>query len=46
MSIVVHGQHLDELRAAAGQSSRWRFLTPDDWLNAHPFSLSKLARAT
>jgi predicted ferric reductase len=40
VSIVVEGQHLEELSAAAGQFFRWRFLTPDHWLNAHPFSLS------
>jgi ferredoxin-NADP reductase len=40
VSIVVEGQHLEELRAEAGQFFRWRFLTPDHWLNAHPFSLS------
>jgi predicted ferric reductase len=38
--IHVEGQHLDELRAEPGQFFRWRFLTPDHWLNAHPFSLS------
>jgi ferredoxin-NADP reductase len=35
-----HGLHLEELRAEAGQFFRWRFLTPDNWLTAHPFSLS------
>jgi predicted ferric reductase len=40
VSIVVEGRHLDELEAEAGQFFRWRFLTPDHWLNAHPFSLS------
>jgi ferredoxin-NADP reductase/DMSO/TMAO reductase YedYZ heme-binding membrane subunit len=40
VSIVVEGQHLDELRAEPGQFFRWRFLTPDHWWNAHPFSLS------
>ncbi len=40
VSIVVEGRHLDELRATAGQFFRWRFLTPDHWLTAHPFSLS------
>ena len=28
------------LRAEAGQFFRWRFLTPDHLLNAHPFFLS------
>jgi predicted ferric reductase len=40
VSIHVEGQHLDELRAEPGQFFRWRFLTPDHWWNAHPFSLS------
>jgi predicted ferric reductase len=39
-SIVLEGQHLDELGAEPGQFFRWRFLTPDTWLTAHPFSLS------
>jgi len=40
ITITVEGHHLDELEAEAGQFFRWRFLTPDHWLNAHPFSLS------
>jgi ferredoxin-NADP reductase len=40
VSIVVEGLHLDELQAEPGQFFRWRFLTPDHWWNAHPFSLS------
>jgi predicted ferric reductase len=40
VSIEVAGQHLSELAAEAGQFFRWRFLTPDHWLTAHPFSLS------
>jgi predicted ferric reductase len=40
VTIVVEGQHLEELQAEAGQFFRWRFLTPDHWANAHPFSLS------
>jgi predicted ferric reductase len=40
VSIVVEGQDLDKLRAESGQFFRWRFLTPDHWWNAHPFSLS------
>jgi ferredoxin-NADP reductase/DMSO/TMAO reductase YedYZ heme-binding membrane subunit len=40
VSIEIAGEHLDELRAEAGQFFRWRFLTPDTWLTAHPFSLS------
>ncbi|MCU1391755.1 MAG: ferric reductase [Ilumatobacteraceae bacterium] len=40
VSIEVGGQHLRELDAEAGQFFRWRFLTPDHWRAAHPFSLS------
>ncbi len=40
VSLVLEGRHLDELRAESGQFFRWRFLTPDTWLTAHPFSLS------
>lgn len=40
VSITVGGHRLDELRAQPGQYFRWRFLTPDTWLSAHPFSLS------
>ncbi|MGW6128510.1 ferredoxin reductase family protein [Cellulomonas sp. NPDC055163] len=40
VSITVRGEDLDELRARPGQYFRWRFLTPDTWRSAHPFSLS------
>ena len=40
VSIVVEGRHLHELGARSGQFFRWRFLDPDLWLTAHPFSLS------
>ena len=40
VSIAVEGRHLTELRAEPGQFFRWRFLTPDTWRTAHPFSLS------
>jgi ferredoxin-NADP reductase len=46
VSIVVEGQHLDELQAQSGQFFRWRFLTPDHWSTAHPFSLSASPTAT
>jgi predicted ferric reductase len=46
VSIHVTGQHLPELRAEPGQFFRWRFLTPDHWLTAHPFSLSAAPTAT
>jgi predicted ferric reductase len=40
VSIVIEGRALDELQAESGQFFRWRFLTPDLWHTAHPFSLS------
>jgi ferredoxin-NADP reductase len=40
VSIEVEGRYLSELRAEPGQFFRWRFLTPDTWRTAHPFSLS------
>lgn len=40
VSIILAGQHLDELAAEPGQFFRWRFLAPDYWRAAHPFSLS------
>ena len=46
VSIVVEGQHLHELHAESGQFFRWRFLTPDHWRSAHPFSLSAPPTAT
>jgi predicted ferric reductase len=46
VSILVEGNHLQELRAEPGQFFRWRFLTPDHWGNAHPFSLSAAPTAS
>jgi predicted ferric reductase len=46
VSILVEGHHLHELQAEPGQFFRWRFLTPDHWGNAHPFSLSAAPTAT
>jgi predicted ferric reductase len=40
MSVLMSGQHLDELRAEPGQFFRWRFLTRGTWRSAYPFSLS------
>jgi predicted ferric reductase len=40
VSVVIEGCDLHELRAESGQFFRWRFLTPDLWKTAHPFSLS------
>ncbi|HVM64765.1 MAG TPA: ferredoxin reductase family protein, partial [Acidimicrobiales bacterium] len=40
VSVYITGDHLDEVRAEAGQFFLWRFLTPQGWWQAHPFSLS------
>lgn len=40
VSIIIEGRELDELQAESGQFFRWRFLAPDHWATAHPFSLS------
>lgn len=40
VSIVMSGQHLEELHAEPGQYFRWRFLVPGMWSSVHPFSLS------
>jgi predicted ferric reductase len=40
VSVVVSGQHLDELQAQTGQFFRWRFLTRDLWWVCSPYSLS------
>jgi predicted ferric reductase len=40
VSVIIEGRDLDQLQAEPGQFFRWRFLTPDLWKTAHPFSLS------
>ena len=40
VSVLMRGDHLDDLRAEPGQFFRWRFLTLAHWLSAFPFSLS------
>jgi predicted ferric reductase len=40
ISVLMSGEHLDELRAEPGQFFRWRFLTAETWRSAYPFSLS------
>jgi predicted ferric reductase len=40
ISLLVTGEHLEELGAEAGHFFRWRFLTRDDWWQSHPYSLS------
>jgi predicted ferric reductase len=46
VSIVVEGRNLHELKAESGQFFRWRFLAPDHWATAHPFSLSAAPTST
>lgn len=40
VSITVGGRDIGALGAQSGQFFRWRFITPDHWTTAHPFSLS------
>ena len=40
ISVLMSGEHLDELRAQPGHFFRWRFLTRETWHLAYPFSLS------
>jgi predicted ferric reductase len=40
VSVHITGKDLDKLPAQAGQFFLWRFLTPDRWWQANPFSLS------
>ncbi|MCX5051795.1 MULTISPECIES: ferredoxin reductase family protein [unclassified Streptomyces] len=40
VSVHITGRDLDKLPAQAGQFFLWRFLTPDRWWQANPFSLS------
>jgi predicted ferric reductase len=46
VSIVIEGRDLHELQAESGQFFRWRFLAPDHWTTAHPFSLSAAPTST
>jgi len=40
ISIRIRGVDLDRLHATGGQFFVWRFLTPGQWWQAHPYSLS------
>jgi predicted ferric reductase len=40
VSVYISGAHLRELGAQPGQFFRWRFLTPELWWAANPYSLS------
>jgi predicted ferric reductase len=39
-SIILKGHRLQEFAYEPGQYATWRFLTPDLWYEAHPFSIS------
>ncbi len=43
-SVVCRGRRLDRLAVSGGQFFQWRFLTPELWWQAHPYSLSALPR--
>jgi predicted ferric reductase len=40
VSLHIAGRNLERLRAEPGQFFLWRFLRPERWWTAHPFSLS------
>ena len=44
VSIHIRGRDLDRIDALPGQFFLWRFLTPDGWWQAHPFSLSAVPK--
>ncbi len=41
VNVVISGRNLERFNAAGGQFFQWRFLTPQWWWQAHPYSLSK-----
>ena len=42
VSIILKGRNLEHLAIAGGQFFEWRFLTPQMWWQAHPFTVSAL----
>jgi predicted ferric reductase len=42
VSVILTGRRLDKLPVSGGQFLSWRFLTPEMWWQAHPYSLSAL----
>src|SRR5579863_1633286 len=42
VSVICRGEHLDRLPVSGGQFLFWRFLTPNMWWQAHPYTLSAL----
>jgi predicted ferric reductase len=41
-SVICRGRDIDKLAVSGGQFFLWRFLTRDQWWQAHPYSLSAL----
>ncbi len=44
VSVLIGGEHLDQLRIESGQFFRWRFATRELWWAANPYSLSAAPR--
>ncbi len=44
VSVILTGRRLDKLPVSGGQFLSWRFLTPEMWWQAHPYSLSAMPR--
>jgi len=44
VSVICAGKHLEQMPIVGGQFFQWRFLTPDLWWQAHPYSISALPR--
>ncbi|MHB8378920.1 MAG: ferredoxin reductase family protein [Acidimicrobiales bacterium] len=44
VSVILEGRHLEQLAIAGGQFFEWRFMTPQMWWQAHPFTVSALPR--
>lgn len=44
VSVWISGNGIAKLRAKGGQFFAWRFMTPDLWWHAHPFSVSASPR--
>lgn len=42
ISVICRGRELDQLPVAGGQFCFWRFLAPNMWWQAHPYSISAL----
>ncbi|NNN10167.1 MAG: hypothetical protein HKL85_13375 [Acidimicrobiaceae bacterium] len=42
VSVILEGRHLERLPISGGQFLEWRFLTPQMWWQAHPFTVSAL----